>query len=509
VEASALAKPAGLNRRRSLVGPLLRLRSDEQLLALFRAGQDEAFGALHDRYRPRLVAYARQMLGATQADAEDVLQDVFVRAYDALRADARPIAVRAWLYRVAHNRCVDQLRRPAPAQVDIFDVNRGPESDPAKTTQQREDLRTLVADVQRLPDQQRSALLMRELEGLSYQELSGALGVTVPAVKSLLVRARVGLVEAGEARDTACADIRHDLAAAHDRGVRSSGRARRHLRECSSCRDYRRALRAVDRRLNAVNPGGGPLATLAKLLGLGGAGSGAAAGATIAGGGSATTVGGGMVGACATKLAAVVAAAAVVGGSAATVETVKQVQDQRSHRSAPAPSARPDRAAALPLTAPAGRLVRELRLRIADRPSGGERSGAHPHPAATALATTEHKPLVATAAQEQPSAVEVSTGGVQAPDEPAADAPPTTGTSAAGAPAGTTATPAVPDATPTADAAPATGAPSATGAAPAGAPTVSAAAVTPAAGGASTSSATTEAAFGEAAAPGTAPSAAR
>ena len=67
---------------------------------------------------------------------------------------------------------------------------------------------------------------MRELDGLSYAELADALGDLVPAIKSLLVRARIGLVEAGEARDAACADIRADLARAHDRGgARPAGRA--------------------------------------------------------------------------------------------------------------------------------------------------------------------------------------------------------------------------------------------------------------------------------------------
>src|SRR5258708_2452157 len=83
---------------------------------------------------------------------------------------------------------------------------------PPGETERREGLRQLVADVQRLPEQQRSALLMRELDGLSYAELADALRTSVPAIKSLLVRARIGLVEAGEARDTACADIRAELA---------------------------------------------------------------------------------------------------------------------------------------------------------------------------------------------------------------------------------------------------------------------------------------------------------
>ena len=202
-------------------------------------GYDDAFGAIHDRYRQRLFAYTRQMLGGARSDAEDVLQDVFLRAYGALRNDDRPVTLRAWLYRVAHNRCIDHLRRPVPPPAEVFELSRTPTLDPPAETARREDLRRLVQDVQRLPEQQRSALLMRELDGLSYAELADALDTSVPAIKSLLVRARVGLVEAGEARDAACADIRADLARAHGRGVRASGRSRRHVRDCDGCREYR------------------------------------------------------------------------------------------------------------------------------------------------------------------------------------------------------------------------------------------------------------------------------
>src|SRR4051794_11308123 len=195
MEASAVHAPAALSRL-PLGGPLLRLRSDEQLVALFRAGYDDAFRVLHDRYRQRLFAYVRQMLSAaSRQDAEDVLQDVFVRAYGALRGDAREMNVRAWLYRVAHNRCIDHLRRPLPPAADVFEVSRKPLQDPVEEAQRRDDLSRLVEDIGRLPDQQRSALLMRELDGMSYADLANALGVTVPAVKSLLVRARVGLVD--------------------------------------------------------------------------------------------------------------------------------------------------------------------------------------------------------------------------------------------------------------------------------------------------------------------------
>jgi RNA polymerase sigma factor (sigma-70 family) len=328
VEASALRAPASLSRL-SISAPLLRLRSDDQLLALFRAGADEAFNVLHDRYRQRLFAYVRQMLAAqSRHDAEDVLQDVFVRAFGALRADERPVNVRAWLYRVAHNRCIDHLRRPMPAPSDIFEMSRTPLHDPLEDAQRREDLRRLVTDVGRLPEQQRSALLMREIDGMSYADLATALDVTVPAVKSLLVRARLGLVDAAEARSTDCAVIREDLAAAYDRGVKASGRARRHMKECDGCREYRTALRGVRSSFASLTPGAGAAALAAKLFGIGG-GSAAAGGAAASGGGAGVAAVGG---ATACKVAAVACAAALTAGGAVEVKNYAQHHTPAKHR---------------------------------------------------------------------------------------------------------------------------------------------------------------------------------
>jgi RNA polymerase sigma factor (sigma-70 family) len=340
VEASAIHVPAGALGRRPLALPLLRLRSDEQLLALFRAGHDEAFHAIHDRYRQRLFAYVRQMLCAgPRQDAEDVLQDVFVRAYGALRADSREVNVRAWLYRVAHNRCIDHLRRPVPPAVDVFDLSRKPLHDPIDEAQRREDLARLVQDIGRLPEQQRSALLMRELDGMSYADLAGALDVSVPAVKSLLVRARIGLVEAAEARDADCCEIRADLLAAYDRGVKASSRARRHMRGCEACSEYRVALRGMRRSFAALSPvAAGPLAvTAAKLLGLGGAGGGAAAGGSAAASGGAAAVGG--VAAC--KVAAVVCTAALTaaGGAVEVSHLAREHRPAAKHHAAAKPPA--------------------------------------------------------------------------------------------------------------------------------------------------------------------------
>ncbi|HXE45007.1 MAG TPA: RNA polymerase sigma factor [Conexibacter sp.] len=337
-----------------MAAPLLRLRSDEQLVRLFRAGSDEAFRVIHDRYRTRLFAYARQMLGGSRADAEDALQDVFVRAHAALRANDRDVSLRAWLYRIAHNRCVDELRRVgaiglSSAPAEVLELVHAPAADPMDVVERRESLRRLVEDVQRLPDQQRSALLMREISGMAYSDLAVALEVTVPAVKSLLVRARIGLAQAAEARDTACAAIRADLADAHERGVRASGLVRRHLHDCSACSTYRKELRTLDARLAALVPALGPAALVAKLLGAvvgggggssvaggsaGGAAAAGGAGAAAAGAGAAATAGAGAAGIGAAHIAAAVAVAVVSAGGAVEMHQ-SLAAPQHRHPAAP------------------------------------------------------------------------------------------------------------------------------------------------------------------------------
>jgi hypothetical protein len=212
---------------------------------------------------------------------------------------------------------------PTPSP-DTLELIPAPASDPHDAVQQRESLRRLVEDVQRLPEQQRSALLMREISGMAYQDLATALDVTVPAVKSLLVRARIGLAQAAEARDTACDAIRIDLADAHERGVRASGLARRHMHDCSGCRAYRRELKSLDARFAALIPALGPGALLAKLLGIGGVGGGAAAGGGASAAGGATAVGAaagaGAASVSATHIVAAVAVAVVSAGGAVEVQ---------------------------------------------------------------------------------------------------------------------------------------------------------------------------------------------
>jgi RNA polymerase sigma factor (sigma-70 family) len=460
VEASAIHHPAALGRL-PVSTPLMRLRSDDQLLAWFRAGNNEAFDVLHDRYRQRLFAYVRQMLSpGSRQDAEDVMQDVFVRAYGSLRADGREMNVRAWLYRVAHNRCIDHLRRPIPPAADVFEVSRKPLQDPVEEAQRREDLARLVADIAQLPEQQRSALLMRELDGMSYTDLAAALEVTVPAVKSLLVRARVGLVDAAEARDADCHEIRDELLAAYDRGVKASARARRHMRGCPACADYRAQLRGVQRSFAVLSPVGfGPVALVAKLLGVGGAGgsaaaSGTAAGGTAVAGSGAAAATGGIAAVTACKVAAVVCTAAITAGGAVEANHIVR------HRETPSPAVASP-AAQAPVPAP----VRALQKPTATATPGVIDEPVLPHGTQPPPAAVPVLPTVATGSS--PNAVpapavasgETTTTPHAAPPAAPADAPPPP--SGAATPAETVGPPTpvpTPDPTTGATGAPATGA---------------------------------------------------
>src|SRR4029077_1491089 len=102
--------------------PLLRLQSDERLVALTRRGQHAAFETLCSRYQSRLLFFVPHMLGLKE-DAEDVLQEVFVAAFNAILADEREINVRPWLYRIARNRSLSPLRKGSAIGVDSMDTH--------------------------------------------------------------------------------------------------------------------------------------------------------------------------------------------------------------------------------------------------------------------------------------------------------------------------------------------------------------------------------------------------
>jgi RNA polymerase sigma factor (sigma-70 family) len=204
-----------------------------------------------------------------------VLQEAFAAAYNALRADARDINLRPWLYRIARNRSLNHLRRRTAIGVDSMDVHF---ADMGLSTSdkvfRREDFNQLVGDIQHLPESQRTALLLREVEGLSYEQIAGVMDTTIPGIKSLLVRARIGLAEASEARKLTCDEIRVALAEEAE-GIGSLTQPmRRHVKSCERCGRFRKHLRSNDRALAALAPFA-PLLLLKQLfatkLGAGGA----------------------------------------------------------------------------------------------------------------------------------------------------------------------------------------------------------------------------------------------
>ena len=173
--------------------PLQRC-DDPELVAAFRAGSEAAFTEMHRRYAEPLLAFARRMLRGTGVEAEDVVQDAFIRAHLALRATDRPMALRAWLHMITRNRALDGLRaRHDCCSLDEREATIACPSDPAEAALQRDELRRIVEELGRLPERQRLALVQRELCGASHAELADRLGTTVSATKSLIIRARTQL----------------------------------------------------------------------------------------------------------------------------------------------------------------------------------------------------------------------------------------------------------------------------------------------------------------------------
>ncbi len=293
MEVSALNPTAASGLRGP--SPLLRLQTDERLIALTRRGQHAAFEALFSRYHSRLLAFCRHMLGSRE-DAEDVLQEVFAAAFNAVLADERPINVRPWLYRIARNRSLNHLRRASAIGVDSMDVHFAENGlSTGDQVLRRESFRQLIGDVQQLPETQRTALLLREIDALSYEQIALTMETTVPSVKSLLVRARISLAEASEARKLSCEEVRSELGEVAEGLLKVSPPVRRHLRQCERCRTFRKLLKENNHALAAVLPVG-PLLIFKRLvlskLGAG-AGAGHAAGASGATAGVGASAGAG------------------------------------------------------------------------------------------------------------------------------------------------------------------------------------------------------------------------
>ena len=449
MEVSALKAPVAPGLRSP--SALLRLQSDERLIALIRRGQHAAFETLFSRYQSRLLAFCRHMLGSKE-DAEDVLQEVFAAAFNAILADEREINVRPWLYRIARNRSLNHLRKASAIGVDSMDVHYADNGvSTADKVMRRESFRQLIGDVQGLAETQRTALLLREIDALSYEQIADAMETTVPAVKSLLVRARISLAEAAEARKLTCDEARLELGEVAEGLVKTSPAVRRHVRDCERCRMFRKHLKDNNVVLAAMLPVG-PLLLLKKLVltklgstaGAGGAhvagagGAGAAAGAGAVGGASATsgfvTAG---VGALATKAVAGLAVAAIVtagtveadhavghphhhhhGASVASVASVAQTREPVvTHSSSQPVTSSPHRGSGPQVAADARhRLTKKAKVALPTTPPTNVAEAAPVQPGSTPPVEVGQKPPV----------IEVTTDSTQLPSAqmPSAPAPP-------------------------------------------------------------------------------------
>jgi len=193
--------------------------SDGQLIVLIRQGQQNAFDTLAARYHARLLHFCWQIMRSRE-DAEDVLQEVLAAAFGAIVADEREIHVRPWLYRIAKNRCLSKLRSGRASRVASLDEEHADNGrTPVEAIVSAQRFRDLVEDVKALPDTQRTALLLREIDGFAYQQIATAMDTTVPGVKSLLVRARAGLRDLATARDAGFVAREH-TASPHSEGAR-------------------------------------------------------------------------------------------------------------------------------------------------------------------------------------------------------------------------------------------------------------------------------------------------
>jgi RNA polymerase sigma factor (sigma-70 family) len=169
-------------------GPALLAReSDERLAALVREGDQNAFAAIVARYRLPLEHHCRRTLPPSRA--EDALQQTFAKAYVALSEGAQPVALKAWLYAIAHNTSINGLRDRQGESLEAAG-EFGAQHQTHDIVARRESLRSVVRAVGSLPSRQRQVLVRQEFEGASQEQIAAELGLTTGAVRQLAHRAR-------------------------------------------------------------------------------------------------------------------------------------------------------------------------------------------------------------------------------------------------------------------------------------------------------------------------------
>ena len=428
-------------------GPALRLLGDRHLGRLASKGDPRAFAAIYERHHQDLYRYCRSITGNAE-DASDALQNTMTAALRSLPGERREVALRPWLFRVAHNESLSLIRRRRPAAELTEDSPSGAPG-PHGLACMRERVSALVENMRTLPERQRGALVMRELSGLDYDEIGIALGMSGAAARQAVYEARLTLTELEEGREMECDTARRSISARDGRIMRGR-RLRAHLRGCRACANFSEQNELRCAALSSVFPPL-PAAAGAAILGAlfgggGGVGAGASVGAAAgAGSGGLMSIVVGGFSQAAGASGAAKSAAAVVAVAVAGVGTVEVTRDAVTERTPSAISASAPRAHAASGT----RKVRTLtktpaRTRQAPGASGRaesrERHAVRPGDAQGIEDGTE--PVRARRREPRPPA----TQHVSAPPAPDALRAPSPTPQAPGAPAPTaqTAAPAAP-----------------------------------------------------------------
>jgi RNA polymerase sigma factor (sigma-70 family) len=174
---------------RIFLGPALRAQPDRRLVKLVREGYETAFEEIVRRYRRPLDRFAAAIVGGR---SEDVTQDAFSKALLALRGTTTEIELKPWLYRIVRNTALNDLRDGPPLTEELGETISAGRS-AAEVAEGREEISELMQRLRALPEPQRAAIVMRELEGLSHEEIAAALGVSGGAARQAIYRARLAL----------------------------------------------------------------------------------------------------------------------------------------------------------------------------------------------------------------------------------------------------------------------------------------------------------------------------
>ena len=308
----------------------MRLLTARALAQRVAAGDSRAFEELFRRHQNALYGYCVSILGS-QEDAADALQNTMAKALHSLPGERRDLQLKPWLFRVAHNECIDLIRgRKQTEDITGHELTAGEAVE--TTVVNRERLRQVLDDLEHLPERQRGALVMRELNGLSFEQIGRALETTPVAAKQQVYEARCALQEQAEGHGMDCESVRQVLSE-RDGRVTGGRRIKAHLRSCEACSDFKAGIQTRRNDLRSLVP---PIpvalaASLAGTIGGSGGGGGLSALLGIGGGGGAAAGGGAM------KVVAIVAVTAGVG--AGTVGVVEGTRDgNRSSGNEPAKS---------------------------------------------------------------------------------------------------------------------------------------------------------------------------